>query len=111
MMKNRSTSLVLLFILTILFPAITFCREDQPSSSTFVINNVTIVNVEKGTLEKNRSVTVSGTTLRKISSRLTDRASGGVRIVDGTGLYLMPSLFDAHIHYFDQAEFGPMMIA
>jgi imidazolonepropionase-like amidohydrolase len=32
-------------------------------------------------------------------------------VIDGQGLYLMPGLVDAHVHYFDPAIFGRLMIA
>jgi imidazolonepropionase-like amidohydrolase len=35
----------------------------------------------------------------------------GAKIIEGGGLYLMPGLVDAHVHYFDAPTFGRLLIA
>lgn len=85
-------------------------QKEQPTPSTLVITGVTIVDVEKSILRKNCTVDVSGEKIQKISNQSNTDVPSGIRIIDGHGLFLIPGLMDAHVHYYDQAVFGPMMI-
>lgn len=75
-----------------------------------IIRNVTVIDVEQGRSEPSRDVVLRDgliAELRPAGSALLD----GAEVIDATGLYLIPGLFDAHVHYVTPDSFGPLMIA
>jgi len=81
------------------------------SANIYAITNVTIVDVEKGTLIPGQTVLVVNDRIDKISPQAKVKIPQDATIIDGQGLYLMPGLVDAHVHYFDAPVFGRVMIA
>lgn len=63
-----------------------------------LISNVTLVDVETGALFPGQSVWIEGTVVAAVGPDLA--APEGVRQVDGTGGYLIPGLWDSHVHIF-----------
>jgi imidazolonepropionase-like amidohydrolase len=80
------------------------------SGKSECVNHVTIIDVEEGRLLPDRTVLVEGERIEKIFNSEIGTPEGLLQI-DGSGLYLMPGLVDAHVHFFDPPTFGPMMIA
>lgn len=61
-----------------------------------MIRNAHIVNVRTGELDENTDVLVVDGTIQEIGPSLN--GSGDFDELDGSGLYLMPGLIDAHVH-------------
>ena len=107
-MKNLT--LITLLALTGLSACAT--AGSSPNDSTkYAITDVTIVDVEKGNL-------ISGQTVLVVDDRIDSiGAQGKIKIpqdatrIDGRGLYLMPGLVDAHVHYYDAPVFGRVLLA
>ncbi len=85
--------------------------EDSVSASVYTITDVTIVDVEMGSLVPGQTVIIVKDRIDKIGAHGTIQIPQGSTIIDGQGLYLMPGLVDAHVHYFDAPVFGRLMIA
>ena len=85
--------------------------EDAVSASVYTITDVTIVDVEMGSLVPGQTVIIVKDRIDKIGAHGTIQIPQGSTIIDGHGLYLMPGLVDAHVHYFDAPVFGRLMIA
>ncbi len=62
-----------------------------------VIRDVTVVNVERGIVEPGKDVVIQGDKIASVekSSQATPR---GAQIIDGSGKYLIPGLWDMHTH-------------
>src|SRR5262245_53024142 len=68
----------------------------QPvAAEPVTINHVTIVDVADGSRVPNQSVSFDGDRITAIGP-YRSRAAG--RQVDGTGLFLLPGLWDMHVH-------------
>jgi imidazolonepropionase-like amidohydrolase len=107
---------LLVFVSTCLAPVLAAVwatdQPAQPLPSNLAIQGVTIVDVEVGTLRKDCTVIVAGDRIQRISTQPhADMPQNATRIIEGKGLFLIPGLIDAHVHYFDPAAFGPMMVA
>ena len=65
---------------------------------TLVITNANIVDVANGRLIKNQLIAISGDTVKAVDD--TRKAAGykADRIIDANGKYVMPGLWDMHIH-------------
>lgn len=83
----------------------------KSSETVYAILGVSLVDVEKGITIPDQTVLIANDTIEKIGSREEVDVPGNAAIVDGYGLYLMPGLVDAHVHYFDAPVFGRAMIA
>ena len=75
-------------------------------AQTTTIDNITIVDVTNGRLQAHKTVVIEGKRIARIeSSSSATRASA---TLDGTGMFVIPGLWDMHIHaYFtnDTARF------
>jgi imidazolonepropionase-like amidohydrolase len=89
--------------------------EIAPGNATYAniyaIADVTVVDVEQGILVPEQTVLVINERIDKIGPHEKIRIPQGATIIDGQGLYLMPGLVDAHVHYLDAPVFGRVMLA
>lgn len=73
-------------------------KPDVPDTADLVISNAAIVDVESGELVPERTVFVEGGRIVGIVEASRSAVPEGAREVDATGRYLMPGLWDAHVH-------------
>jgi imidazolonepropionase-like amidohydrolase len=86
-------------------------QTDQASESNYAITGVTIIDVEKGIAVPAQTILLVGDRIAKIRPVGKVNIPRGAQVLDGRGLYLMPGLVDAHVHYFDPPVFGRLMLA
>lgn len=75
-------------------------------AQTITIDNVTIVDVATGRLDARKSIVVEGKRIARIENATA--ASKAAATIDGTGMFVIPGLWDMHVHaYFtnDTARF------
>jgi len=70
------------------------------STSRAAIVHVTVIDVEHGRRIPDRTVMVRGTRIVAVSPGASADIPAGTRIVDGRGKYLIPGLWDMHVHVF-----------
>ncbi len=80
-------------------------------ASVCIVTDVNVIDVERGIVVPGQAVTIVGDRIDKIRSQSRSDVPGSARKIDGRGLYLMPGLTDAHVHYFEAGVFGRLMIA
>ncbi len=81
------------------------------SVNKYTITDITVIDVENGLAIPGQTVMVVGDRIDKIDAQETLVIPEGAEIIDGHGLYLMPGLVDAHVHYLEAPIFGRLMIA
>ncbi|MGL6279453.1 MAG: amidohydrolase family protein [Gaiella sp.] len=81
------------------------------SGPATAITGVAVVDVERGLVVPDQTVVVVEDRIDKIGRRSEISAPEGSRSIDGRGLYLMPGLVDAHVHYYDPPVFGRLLVA
>jgi imidazolonepropionase-like amidohydrolase len=64
------------------------------------IKNVTIVDVLKGKLIADQTVTINGDLITDIAASKKVNIPANANVIDGSGKFLMPGLTDAHVHFF-----------
>ncbi|HYR29006.1 MAG TPA: amidohydrolase family protein [Thermoanaerobaculia bacterium] len=86
---------VLLFAIGVLWPQ----AELRPPRATgpFAIVDVNVVDVVSGSVLPHRTVVVQNGRIHAVG---IEPPAGGIRRVDGRGMYLMPALWDMHTHVF-----------
>jgi hypothetical protein len=66
--------------------------------SDTLLKNVTLVDVESGAISAGQSVLILGSGIAEIGTSLS--APDGTPVLDAKGAYLIPGLWDAHVHIF-----------
>ena len=75
--------------------------ETRSSAAPIAIVGVTVVDVATGRSLSDYTVVVSGSRIAAVGPREgrgAVRAASGTRVVDGKGKYLIPGLWDMHVH-------------
>jgi imidazolonepropionase-like amidohydrolase len=81
------------------------------SESVYALTDVAVIDVENGIAVPSQTVIIVDDRIDKIGAQGNVDIPKGAVIINGHGLYLMPGLVDAHVHYFDAPVFGRLMIA
>lgn len=74
--------------------------QAQPQT---IIRNITLLDVEKQKAVPNATVEITGSTITAVKTKpdkKTPLYPADTRLIDGTGLFLLPGMTDAHIHFF-----------
>jgi imidazolonepropionase-like amidohydrolase len=70
----------------------------QPASNSFAIEHVTVINVETGARSAEQTVVVSGNRIASVAAAPGVGIPAGTRRLDGRGKFLMPGVWDMHVH-------------
>ncbi len=79
-------------------------------AAPLLIKNVNVIDGTGSPVQKSRSVLIDGGRILKITSTSNRKAPANAKVVDGTNLYLIPGLWDMHVHWYDE-RFLPLFIA
>jgi hypothetical protein len=69
-----------------------------PAGADLAIRDVAVVDVERGRILPGRTVLVRGNRIIAVETSDRARVPAGARVVDGGGKYLIPGLWDMHVH-------------
>ena len=85
----------------------------QPTAKApLVFDGVTVIDVEHGRRILNQRVVIVGNRIKKIDKSSAVSVPSGAHVVDAHGKYLIPGLWDMHIHPAYETELiYPMLIA
>lgn len=97
----------LMLVMTVLLaPAL--LRAAPPG---YAIRNVTVIDVEAGKPIPNQTVLIASGKIARIGPDSDVQPPADYRVIPADGLYLMPGLFDSHVHYVDPETYGRLFIA
>jgi imidazolonepropionase-like amidohydrolase len=77
----------------------------------YAILDVTVIDVEAGEARPGQTIVVTGDRIARVGDVGEVAVPSGARIIEGRGLFLMPGLCDAHVHFIDPQVFGRAMVA
>jgi len=83
----------------------TACAPDSPAAG-FAIENVTVIDAANG-VRANQTVVVRGDTIVSVAD--AGAAAQVAEVVDGAGRYLIPGLWDMHVHLTYDDDLTPAM--
>lgn len=75
-----------------------------------LIKNVDVIDCTGASLRARVNVLIAGDRIRSVAPG-RPRALKGVRVVDGTGKFLIPGLWDMHVHLWETSPMWPLYIA
>jgi len=84
---------------------------DVWNAAPYAIVDVTVIDVEAGVPRPGQTVLVRGERVDEIGPSDDVSVPSDAVIIDGRGLFLMPGLCDAHVHFVDPEVFGRVMVA
>jgi len=103
MMSVRATlgpSLVLAAAVATTLPA----QQSTQTSSAIAITHATVVDVASGRLASGQTIVVEGSRIRAVTADARAKLPEGARVVDASGKFVIPGLWDMHVH-----AVGPMI--
>ena len=78
------------------------------SEDSYVIKNISIIDPIDG-LQSTKSVIITDNIITKIIDNDTELTANNNIIIDASGKYLIPGLWDAHIHFSFDTDLAPYM--
>ncbi|OEK02889.1 hypothetical protein BFP97_15755 [Roseivirga sp. 4D4] len=84
-------------LLTVLLLLSVFACGQAQDINGLIISNISIVDLEKGSVVPNQSVKISEGRITQIDD-IGHQAEDDFPVIDGTGKYLIPGLMDCHVH-------------
>ena len=87
--------LPLVFAAALLRPAV-----PATPATTLAITHVTVIDTTGGPARPDMTVVVEGDRIARVAPAASEKVPEGVRTVDGTGKFVIPGLWDMHIHTF-----------
>jgi imidazolonepropionase-like amidohydrolase len=68
------------------------------STASIALTHVTIVDVRSGALHADQTVVVEGNLIRSVGPSTSAKPPQRARLIDCSGLFLIPGLWDMHVH-------------
>jgi imidazolonepropionase-like amidohydrolase len=92
----------------------TLAQAPAVPSNRIYITHVTVIDTETGKEAQNQTVIISGNRISDIRNSKKAKPPADARVVEGRGKYLIPGLWDMHVHAFTEGRFEsmfPMFVA
>lgn len=110
----KKTTLFLLLLLLLPLP-LSAQQKETGERKSFALTHVTIIDVKGAQARRDMTVIISGSRITAIGKYGRVRVPAGFRIIDATGKFLIPGLWDMHVHLgdeeFDRSAYLPLFIA
>jgi imidazolonepropionase-like amidohydrolase len=100
----RPVLVVLALVALSALPLIKSTENAKPRS--LVINHVTIIDVTGNPLQVDMAITVDGGRITRISPASEAELPNGARIYDASGKFIIPGLWDMHVHILQEKRFA-----
>ena len=98
---------LLLALIIVSIPAL----AHQTEPPFLVINHVTVIDMTGAPPRTNMTVVIQADRIKQIGSSDHIRIPRGSQIIDARGSFLIPGLWDMHVHFTEVARTFPMFIA
>jgi imidazolonepropionase-like amidohydrolase len=91
------------------------CAPQRPAETTsdaFAIQNVTIIDVRTGDRSADQTVVIRGNQIAEAGPAAQVQVPAGARVVSGRGRFLIPGIWDMHVHAMRAADRAlPLLVA
>lgn len=81
------------------------------SFSTLVLNHVTVVDPDAAELRRDMAVLIAGGRIQSIAQSTRARLPSDAKVINAAGKFLIPGLWDMHVHTANPKREFPMFIA
>jgi imidazolonepropionase-like amidohydrolase len=97
-MRFLATLTFSILIAFCLLPSPVCTAQYNPAPSPTVITHATIVNPGTSSVQRNRTVVITGDRITSVSDADKFQLPKNARVIDASGQYLIPGLWDMHVH-------------
>jgi imidazolonepropionase-like amidohydrolase len=87
-----------LLVLTLWFALIVSAHAQNASTVQLVITHATVINPAISSVQPDRTVVVDGDRIVSVSDSKQFHIPSGARMIEATGMFLIPGLWDMHVH-------------
>jgi imidazolonepropionase-like amidohydrolase len=89
--------ILLLLSLCLAFASLTGAQSEK-NPSQIVITHVTVINPGTSSVQPDSTVVITGARISAVSNTTNFQPPKNARVIDGRGQYLIPGLWDMHVH-------------
>ena len=97
-MPTFATVRTLLLIFSCLVSALLATAPSEKKAEEILITHVTVINPGTSSVRPDFTVRITGTRITAVSDAASLKPSKNARVIDGRGQYLIPGLWDMHVH-------------
>jgi len=99
-MKSIPESILRLALLIVasLLPLEYVNAQQPPSTNLLILNHVNVIDVRAGSVQPDQTVVLEGNRIRAVVSAKLAKYPRSARSIDCRGLFLIPGLWDMHVH-------------
>ena len=94
-----------------LVPLVSAAQSKQFASRPLEITDVTVIDATGAPAKPGQTVTVEGDRISQVGDAKKVHAPKGAQVVNGHGLYVIPGLWDMHVHVWETDRTFPLFIA
>jgi imidazolonepropionase-like amidohydrolase len=95
----------------LIFLSLCFDCAAQQTEPTIAFTNATVIDMTKEKSQRAMTVVINGNRILQIGRHNRVKIPYGAKIVDATGKFLIPGLWDMHVHFWDANVFYPIALA
>jgi hypothetical protein len=93
-------------LILILLPTLLLVQSKRdPQSESLVISHVTVIDVTDGQAKPDMTVVITGDRISEIGEASKISAPSGAQAVNAAGKFLIPGLWDMHVHWYIRDQF------
>ena len=99
-------------LLVLLSPLVCLVAQQTPSTKprSLVLTHVTVIDTTGGPAKVDMTVVITGDRIAEIGKSRATRTPKNAEIVNGNSKFLIPGLWDMHVHWYDK-DYLPLFIA
>lgn len=86
-------------------------KQNLQSEKILVIENVSIIDAVSPSVQPNKTVIIIGNRINAIGEKGKISIPKKAKIINGKGKYLIPGLWDSHVHFNSGKTFLPLFVA
>jgi imidazolonepropionase-like amidohydrolase len=94
-----------------LVPLVSAAQSKQFASKPLEITDVTVIDTTGAPAKPGQSVVVEGNRISQVGDAKKVHAPKGAQVVNARGLYVIPGLWDMHVHIWETDRTFPMLVA
>jgi hypothetical protein len=101
----------LILLAMCLFVTVSVCQKNGAPANTVAISHVTVIDGTGAPARTDQTVLLEGERISQIGPAESADPPRTAQLVDGRGLYLIPGLWDMHVHVWDADLAFPLFLA
>jgi len=94
-----------------MIPLVSIAQNQLPAGPALVLANVTVIDATGARARRGQTIVVEGDRIQEIGDALKVRAPKGAKIINARGLFVIPGMWDMHVHIWETDRTFPMFIA